>query len=275
MNHIKWACRGGAECPSLERKTAMKKTIAIVLSLVMLFALAACGGSKPEAQTPAPAPAASSQPAQAAAPAASQPAAAPAAPADTPAAAPAASQPAAAPSGSIAPASDGVLTLTSGDLYVLVNDKSVPMPYALEALEDAGVPVDPDYKDIELASGDFYSLNLYLDDNEDYLVIPAYYNDGDDPISITAAGAEEITLTTYEDDPVDMGVSLLGVGFGSTLGEVKAALGEASYDDGSYLDWKVVVPDINYGGSFSIYFSGESDDAKAVQIDLSVFSQDW
>ena len=50
------------------------------------------------------------------------------------------------------------------------------MPYRLGELEAAGVPEDESRKEIELAPGDFFSVNLYLDENEDYVISPAYYN---------------------------------------------------------------------------------------------------
>ena len=63
-------------------------------------------------------------------------------------------------------------------------------------------------------ASDFFPVNLYLDENEDYVISPAYYNGGDDTINIAYARAEEITMITYSGEPVDQGVSLLGVSFG-------------------------------------------------------------
>lgn len=114
----------------------------------------------------------------------------------------------------IKPAEDGVLTISLGNAAIVVNGTTVPMPYRLSELEAAGIPEDEYRKEIELASGDFFSVNLYLDENEDYVVSPAYYNGEDDTINIADVQAEEITMITYSGEPVDQGVSLLGVTFG-------------------------------------------------------------
>jgi len=147
------------------------------------------------------------------------------------------------------------------------------MPYRLGELEAAGVPADESRSEIQLGVGDIFSANLYLDENEDYLLIPAYYNGGDSAISITEAEAEEITMMTYADEPKDQGVSILGVSFGMPRSEVKALLGEQSYGDGGYLEWHIEVPDINYEGTLSMYFTGDADDAGASQITLTVFQK--
>lgn len=166
---------------------------------------------------------------------------------------------------------DGTLTLSSKEIAVVVNGSTVAMPYRLGELEAAGVPADESRSNIELAAGDFFSANLYLDENEDYLLIPAYYNDKDTAIKITEADAEEITMTTYADIPEDQGVSILGISFGMPKSEVKALLGEPAYDDGSYLEWHVEIPDISYEGTLSMYLTDDADDAGVSQVDLTVF----
>jgi|GEM_PF-1503257 len=247
-----------------------KKLIALALAAVMLLALAACGGgaapSQPQNTPASPAPASGAPESGAPAPGAEAPEAS-AAP-ETPAApnAPAAS-------GAIAPAVDGTLTLGAADIAVVVNGTSVPMPYNLKALEAAGVPADESRSEIELGAGDYFSVSLYLDENEDYLLSPAYYNGGDSAVGITEAEAEEITMMTYADEPEDQGVSILGVTFGMARSDVKALLGEPDYDGGDYCEWHVEAPDIVYEGTLSMYFTEDADDAGVSQVDLTVFEK--
>ena len=173
----------------------------------------------------------------------------------------------------IKPAENGVLTISLGNATIVVNGTAVPMPYRLGELEAAGVPEDESRKVIELAPGDFFSANLYLDENEDYVISPAYYNGGDDTVNIADAQAEEITMITYSGEPVDQGVSLLGVTFGMAKSDVRAMLGEPMYDNGDYFEWQIAVSDAGYEGSFSIYFTDDADDAGASQIDLSLIEE--
>ena len=176
-------------------------------------------------------------------------------------------------SGKIAPAVNGTLNIGGNDIAIVINGTSVPMPYSLKALEAAGVPADESRSDIMLGAEDFFSANLYLDENEDYLLIPAYYNYEDFAISITEANAEEITMTTYSDDPVDQGVSIFGVTFGMPRSEVKAMLGEPDYDSGTYFEWHVEAADIAYEGTLYMYFTEDADDAGVTHVDLSVHPQ--
>jgi len=245
----------------------MKKYFAIILALIMVLSLAACGGGSDSPQT--------AQSGEAQNAPASNSAAAPAAdPAEgsSDSSAAESSVPAGqSASGGVTPASDGTLTLGRADIAVAVNGTSVPMPYNLKALEAAGVPEDESRNDIELAAGDFFTLNLYLDENEDYILMPSYYNGGDSAISIAEAEAEEISMSTYADEPVDQGVSILGVSFGMALSEVKKMLGTPSYDNGSYLEWHIEVPDMAYEGTLSMYLTGDSEDSGVSQVDLTVF----
>lgn len=173
----------------------------------------------------------------------------------------------------VKPAENGVLTISIGNAAIVVNGTSVPMPYRLGELEAAGVPKDESRKEIELASGDFFSANLFLDENEDYVISPAYYNDGDDTINIADAQAEQITMITYSGEPVDQGVSLLGVPFGMTKSDVLAKLGEPMSDDGDNVQWQVVVSDTDYTGHFTIYFTDDADSAGASQVDLTLIEE--
>ncbi|MBQ9535753.1 MAG: hypothetical protein IJU78_07920 [Clostridia bacterium] len=239
----------------------MKKLFALLLTAVMLLSLAACGektngGDAPQ-QNSETTPTESNNPS------------APAENNTTEPSAPAQQ----GTSGGLAPAKDGTLTLSKADIAVVVNGTSVPMPYNLKALEAAGVPADEDRSEIKLGAGDFFSANLYLDENRDYLLIPAYYNGGDSAISITDAEAEEIAMMTYADAPADQGVSILGVPFGMARSEVKALLGEPSHDDGDYLEWHIELPDMNYEGTLSMYVTGNADDAGVSQINLTVFAK--
>ena len=231
-------------------KINMKKMIAFLLAAVMLLSLAACGGGdKPANSESGTTPSGTGETTGNATEKDSAPQGAPA---------------------EIKPAEDGVLTIGLGNASIVVNGTVVPMPYRLGELEAAGVPEDESRKEIELAPGDFFSVNLYLDENEDYVISPAYYNGGDDTINIADAQAEEITMITYSGDPVDQGVSLLGVTFGMAKSDVRAMLGEPMYDNGDYFEWQVAVSDAGYEGSFSIYFTDDADDAGASQIDLTL-----
>lgn len=227
----------------------MKKYAALILAFVMVLTLAACGGESAKPQND-PDSSVSATPEDTATPDSASPQQ------DTPAE---------------LKSEGGTLTVSAKDIAIVVNGTPVPMPYRLGELEAAGVPADESRSGIELGAGDFFSANLYLDDNEDYALIPAYYNGGDSAVSITEAEAEEITMTTYADEPEDQGVSILGVSFGMPRSEVKDLLGEPSYDDGSYLEWHIEAPDIAYEGTLSMYFTGDADDAGASQVNLTVF----
>lgn len=242
------------------RILTMKKFIAIALTFVLMLSLAACGGggtpASPQANTATNPPAAGNT--NTAAPANTS----------TPDPAP---QPQGGSSG--IKAEGGTITASANDIAVVINGNSVAMPYNIQDLEAAGVPKDESRNDIKLGAGDFFSANLYLDENEDYLLIPAYYNGGDSEISITKAKAEEIMMTTYADEPKDQGVSIFGVTFGMPRSEVKTLLGEPTSDDGDYDEWHVEVPDLKYEGTLSMYFTKDADDAGVSQVDLTVFAK--
>ena len=173
----------------------------------------------------------------------------------------------------IAPANNGTLTISKDDLAVVVNGTSVKMPYKLKELESAGVPADESRNEIKLDVGGLFSANLYLDDNEDYLLIPAYQNKGDAEINLLDAEAEEITMTTYADNPADQGVSIFGIPFGMARKDVKNLLGEPKLDDGSYFEWHLEIPDMSYEGTLSLYVTEDADDAGVSQVNLTVFAK--
>ena len=231
-------------------KINMKKMIAFLLAAVMLLSLTACGGEDK--------------------PANSEPGTSTGETTDNSTEKDSASQ---GEPAEIKPAEDGVLKIGIGDAAIVVNGTAVAMPYRLGELEAAGVPGDESRKEIELAPGDFFSANLYLDENEDYVISPAYYNGGDDTIKITDAQAEEITMFTYSGEPADQGVSILGVTFGMKKSDVRAMLGEPMYDNGNSFEWEVTVSDAGYKGSFTIYFIEDTDTAGASQIDLSLIEE--
>ena len=167
----------------------------------------------------------------------------------------------------------GTITLNKSDIAVVVNGTSVPMPYRLADLESAGVPADESRSQINIGAGDIFSANLSLDENGDYLLIPAYQNKGDASINITEAEAEDITMTTYADVPEDQGVSILGVPFGMTKSELKAKLGEPAVDDGDYFEWHLEIPEMSYEGTLFVYVTSDADDAGVSQVNMTVFEK--
>ena len=168
----------------------------------------------------------------------------------------------------IEPAKDGEITLNADNIAVVVNEKKVAMPYNLAELEAAGVPVMEGLGDTELASGDSFGPNLYLDENEEHMLIPSYYNEGDETVTLAEAEARTISMVSYASEPVDQGVSLLGVTLGMTKSDAKALLGDPMSDDGSYCMWQIAVADADYVGNLSIYFTSDADDAGASEVRL-------
>ena len=156
----------------------MKKTLALLLAAAMTLSLAACGGGNNDAP-----------------PSNTDKSASPSTPSASETTLPQehATEKNPASQGApmeIKPAENGTLTIGLGNAVIMVNGTAVPMPYRLAELEAAGVPADESRREIELAPGDFFSVNLYLDENEDYLLSPAYYNEGDDTVNIADAQAE-------------------------------------------------------------------------------------
>lgn len=169
-----------------------------------------------------------------------------------------------------APAVDGVLTLKMVNAGIIINGTGVAMPYTFDELAAAGIRNADDLRSIEMGAGDFYSVNMFLDENEDYMVLPYFYNDGEEAVSITEVDAEEIGMAAYAEEPVDQNVSLLGVKFGMTKAEVTELLGAPSYEDGDYWEWQVTMEDSDYEGYFTIYFNSDADDAVVSQADLDI-----
>jgi len=170
--------------------------------------------------------------------------------------------------GSVEPAKDGEIIMSTDQIAVVVNEKSVLMPYNISELEAAGVPVTEGLGDTELTSGSSFAPNLYLDENEDHLLSPNYYNEGDATIKLSEAEAQSISMVSYASEPADQGVSILGVTFGMTKSDAKALLGEPMSDDGSYCYWQIAVSDADYVGNLYIYFTSDADDAGASEVRL-------
>jgi len=169
---------------------------------------------------------------------------------------------------SVAPAKDGEITLSTDQIAVVVNEKKVCMPYKLAELEAAGVPVVEGLGDTELTSGSSFGPNLYLDENEEHLLTPSYYNEGDETIKLAEAEARTISMVSYASEPADQGVSLLGVTLGMKKSDARALLGDPMSDEGSYCMWQIAVSDADYVGNLSIYFTSDADDAGASEVRL-------
>ena len=230
----------------------MKKWIALVLAAVMLLALAACGGTagteapaQPETAAENAAPAAEAKPEQA-----------------PEAAAPAAQE--------IAPADNGVLKLAAEKVAIVIKGKAVAMPYSFAELKAAGVPADDSIGEISLGAGDIFSPNLFLDESENYVIIPAYNNTTENATTIAGASAKEITMATYASEPKDQDVSILGVKFGMTRSEVKALLGAPAYEEGEAMQWSVELTDAAQTGNLSVIFTSAAEDAVVMQAVISV-----
>ena len=175
--------------------------------------------------------------------------------------------------GEIKPAVDGTLTLSLADAAIVINGKTVKMPYRFNELVEAGLPSDDSYKDIELNPEDFFSLNFYLDENRDYIVVPDYYNGGEETIKIPDAEAEGISMISYADAPEDQGVSILGIKFGMTKSEVSAMFGEPMWDEGDSLQWLIESSDSNHDGNLIVFFTTDADDGIVSEVDLNLV--DW
>ncbi|MDO4845252.1 MAG: hypothetical protein Q3977_01425 [Oscillospiraceae bacterium] len=228
----------------------MKKWIALILAAAMLLALSACGGTA-EADT-ASAPETASEGSASVVEESSAP------------------ESGASAAQEIAAAENGTLKFASANAAIVVKGTAVPMPYRFSELVSAGVPADDSIKEISLGAGDFFSPNLFLDENEDYVIIPAYYNGTDNALTVAEAEAGEITMATYASEPQDQDVSLLGVKFGMTRSEVTALLGEAAYEEDDALQWTVELTDGSQAGSFSVLFTSGADDAVVMQAVLSL-----
>lgn len=229
----------------------MKKIVALILAAIMVLTLAACVGENPNPTEP---------------PATNPPAADPT---DPPAADPT-DEPTGVDPASVGKAQDGTLTLSTANLAIVINGNTVTMPYRLSDIINAGVSVDDFIKEMELAAGDFFNPNLFIDEDWNYGISPSYYNESEDTVSINEVEAREISMFSYEDTPVDQNVSILGIKFGMTKADVIDLLGDPMWDDGDYCDWLVSVSDGNWEGNLTIYFVSDADDSGIATVSLSV-----
>ncbi len=216
----------------------MKKIVAFLLTAVMLLSLTACGGGDNPADTGDKEQGGGSN---------------------------------ASTSPSVGKATDGTLELSTANLAIMINGKTVSIPYYLNEIFDAGIPVNEAIKETELGAGDFFSPNIFIDEAENYVISPVYYNESDSTISITEAKAEEISMYTYAETSEDQNVSILGIKFGMTKAEVKNILGDPMLDEGDIFEWLVTVSDDALEGNFRISFVSDSDDAAISMVDLSVY----
>lgn len=239
----------------------MKRVFAMILAAVMVLSLAACGGEAPK---PTDAPTAAPTNAPTAAPTNAPTAEPTEEPTDAP------TEPQNDDPASIEKAVDGMLTLSTANLAIVVNGNTVAMPYRMSDIISAGVTVDDYIKEIELAAGDFFSPNLFVDEDWNYGISPSYYNESEDTISITQAQAQGISMFTYEETPVDQNISILGVKFGMTKADVINLLGEPMWSEDDYCEWQVSVSDAELEGNFTIYFVSDADDAGISTVSLSV-----
>lgn len=232
-------------------KINMKKIAVFLLTVMLLLSLTACGGGDKPADDNPPADASSSG--------------AEAGDKEQ------TGSPDAGAASSVEKASEGTLELSTANLAIVINGKAVAIPYALNEIFDAGVPVNEAVQEIELGAGEFFSPNIFIDEAENYVICPAYYNESDSAIPITEAQAEEITMYTYAETPEDQNISILGIDFGMSKAEVKDILGEPMWDEGDIYEWLVTVSDDALEGNFRISFMSDSDDAGISMIDLSVY----
>lgn len=243
----------------------MKKVFALILAAVLVLSLAACGGEAPKPTDPTNAPTAKPTDAPTAAPTDAPTAAPTEAPTDAPTEAPTAGDPA-----SVEKAVDGMLTLSTANLAVVINGNTVSMPYRLSDIISAGVSVEDFIQEMELAAGDFFNPNIFIDEDWNYGISPSYYNESEDTISITNAQAQAISMFTYEETPEDQNISILGVKFGMTKTDVITLLGEPMWSEDDYCEWQVTISDAELEGNFTIYFVSDADDAGISTVSLSV-----
>ena len=159
----------------------------------------------------------------------------------------------------------GILLIIGGILGILLG-----LIALLGLAAWAGITGNDYLKDIELYAGDFFSPNIFIDEEEDYIITPAYYNDSEETILMADATANEITMSTYSSTPEDKNVSILGVKFGMTKAEVLDMFGEPTWNDEESCQWLVTVSDADMEGNLMIYFTSDADDAAVNQVTLSV-----
>lgn len=165
----------------------------------------------------------------------------------------------------------GDLKVTEDDMAFTYNGKSVAYPYDVAGMEAAGLPIDASSKEIKLASGDYFVLNVYLDENEDYILNPDLYNESEEEASIMDAKATSIRYTTYLSEPVDQGITMMGVKLGMTRAEVRALLGDPKFDEGTEYQYGLKTDDVWTEGSLNVSFVSDADDALVYDIYLGLY----
>ena len=230
----------------------MKKLLCIILAMVMLLSLAACGADDKKTDTPA----------GKTTPAGTTPAGDKADEGND--------NPGGSDPGSVEKAVDGTLKLSTANLAIDINGTAVAMPYAMTDIIAAGVSVDEYIQQIELSAGDYFTPNLFVDADWNYGISPNYYNGSDKTVSITEAKAESIGMFTYEEAPKDQNISILGIKFGMTKAEVISLLGEPMWNEADEFQWLVSVSDGNWEGNFIVTFASEAEDATVSEVNLSV-----
>ncbi len=235
----------------------MKKPLALIITTILGLSLAGCTGSAPAASSSAVSKASSASPA--AASTASQARSA------------SSSEAASTASSGIAKAQDGVLTVSTADIAVDIKGKKVAMPYRLGELEAAGVPKDDSRSGIKLGAGDLFTANLFLDSNEDYVLIPSYANSSGSSIALSDAESREIKMTTYSKEPKDQGVSIFGASFGVTRKQLKSALGDPKSSEGDRDEWIIKLSDSKtLTGTLTVYYNKAADDGALTEATLSI-----
>ncbi len=232
----------------------MKKVFALILAAVMLLSLAACGADEKKADSPAGQTTPSNTTLSGTGDKTDE----------------GNDQPGGAAPSSVEKAVDGTLNLSTANLAIDINGTVVAMPYLLTDIIGAGVSVDEYIQQIELSAGDFFTPNLFVDEDWNYGISPNYYNGSDKTVSITEAKAEAIGMFTYESAPKDQNISILGIKFGMTKAEVISLLGEPMWDEGTYFEWLVSVSNGKLEGNFTVTFASDAEDATVSEVNLSV-----
>lgn len=230
----------------------MKKLLCIILAMVMLLSLAACGSDDKKTDSPA----------GKTTPAGTTPTGDKTDEGN--------GQPGGSNPGSVEKAVDGTLKLSTANLAIDINGTAVAMPYAMTDIIAAGVSVEEYIQQIELGAGDYFTPNLFIDEDWNYGISPNYYNGSDKTVSITEAKAESIGMFTYEEAPKDQNISILGIKFGMTKAEVTSLLGEPMWNEADEFQWLVSVSNGNLEGNFIVTFASEAEDATVSEVNLSV-----
>ena len=240
----------------------MKKLLSIVLAAFMVFSLVACAGETSKPTDPSIKPTDPSI-------APTDPSIAPTDPTINPTDPPS-EAPTKPDSSSVEKAVDGTLNLSTANLAIVINDNTVAMPYQLKDIINAGISVEDFVQEIELSAGDYFTPNIFIDEDWNYGISPNYYNESDETVSITEAKAQAIGMFTYEDTPEDQNVSILGIKFAMTKAEVISILGDPMWNDGDEFQWLVSVSDGNLEGNYTVSFVSDAEDAIVSAVNLSV-----